>query len=124
MICVDTSSLLALWAGDEGEDVAIVVQALMEKAVGLSPVTVSEALSAPDLPPPVEARLLELPMLEILPGYWHRAGRLRANLVRHGYRPKMADTLIAQSCLDHRVPLITRDRDFAAFEKIAGLRLL
>jgi len=39
-------------------------------------------------------------------------------------RPKVADTLIAQSCLDHGVPLITRDRDFSSFQKIAGLQLL
>ena len=48
----------------------------------------------------------------------------RAGLFRRGYRPKIADTLIAQSCLDHRVPLITRDRDFSCFQKFAGLQLL
>jgi predicted nucleic acid-binding protein len=124
VICVDTSSLLALWAGDEGGDTLLLEGALTEKAVALSPVTVSEVLSAIDLPVAIEERVLGMPLLEITPGYWARAGKLRAKLMQHRYRPKIADTLIAQSCLDHRVSLITRDRDFAAFQKIAGLRLL
>jgi predicted nucleic acid-binding protein len=34
------------------------------------------------------------------------------------------DTLIAQSCLDHDVPLITRDADFRPFERLARLKLV
>jgi len=36
----------------------------------------------------------------------------------------LADTLIAQSCIDYRVPLITRDSDFRHFAKYCGLILL
>jgi predicted nucleic acid-binding protein len=36
----------------------------------------------------------------------------------------MGDVLVAQSCLDHKVPLITRDRDFRHFARLAGLKLL
>ncbi|MGH9415127.1 MAG: hypothetical protein ACRD01_00720 [Terriglobales bacterium] len=32
-----------------------------------------------------------------------------------------ADALIAQCCIDHAVPLITRDQDFVAFVEAAGL---
>jgi len=32
-------------------------------------------------------------------------------------------TLIAQSCIDHHVPLITRDGDFRPFARYAGLTL-
>jgi len=35
----------------------------------------------------------------------------------------MADTLICQSCLDHSVPLLTRDADFRNFVQYAGLKL-
>ncbi len=37
---------------------------------------------------------------------------------------RMADALIAQSCLDHDVALVTRDRDFRNFARAAGLRRL
>jgi predicted nucleic acid-binding protein len=40
-----------------------------------------------------------------------------------GFKAKLADTLIAQSCLDHDVPLITRDGDFRHFVAL-GLRVL
>ncbi len=62
-------------------------------------------------------------MLELKAGFWERAGRLRAHLFRAGYRPKMMDTLIALACLDSDVPLLTHDRGFAAFAKIAGLQV-
>jgi predicted nucleic acid-binding protein len=35
----------------------------------------------------------------------------------------LADSLIAQSCLDHDVELLTRDPDFATFADLAGLKL-
>jgi predicted nucleic acid-binding protein len=39
-------------------------------------------------------------------------------------KARLGDALIAQSCLDHRLPLITRDRDFVAFADAAGLDLV
>jgi predicted nucleic acid-binding protein len=47
---------------------------------------------------------------------------LRAGVIAKGHKAKLADTLIAQSCLDHGVALVTRDPDFARFAA-AGLRL-
>ena len=38
-------------------------------------------------------------------------------------RALLADVLITQACLDHEVPLVTRNRDFRHF-RAAGLRLL
>lgn len=116
--------MVALLAGESGPDVDQVAQALRQGQLVLAPISVTELFSDRELPPVVEASILSVPQLQIIPGYWERAGKLRARLIRHRYRPKIADTLIAQSCLDHRVPLITRDRDFLAFQKHAGLELL
>jgi predicted nucleic acid-binding protein len=54
-------------------------------------------------------------MLELRLGFWWRAGELRANTLREGYKAKLADVLIAQSCIDHDVVLITNDADFRHF---------
>jgi predicted nucleic acid-binding protein len=124
MTCADSSSFIAFIKGDRGPDVLMVAQALAGSLLVLAPVSVSELLSDPGLTPSLEQLIIGLPRLEISLGYWERAGRLRALLMRHKFRPKIADTLIAQSCLDHDVPLITRDQDFQAFRKLAGLRLL
>ena len=51
-------------------------------------------------------------MLEVLDGYWERAGLLRAGTLARRRKAALADVLIAQSCLDHDVESITRDRDF------------
>ena len=124
MTCADTSSVVAYMQGEQGSDVELVDRALADRSLVLAPVSVTELLSAPLLTPSLEKFILGIQQLEIKTGYWERAGKLRAELMRRGYRPKVADTLIAQSCLDHQVPLITRDRDFTAFRDVAGLRLL
>ena len=123
MICADTSSVIAYLQGTEGDDIELVDRALAGKSLVLAPVSVTELLSDPSATPAYENFVLRISTLEITPGYWERAGRLRALLIRHQYRPKTAETLIAQSCLDHQVPLVSRDQDFRAFQKYAGLRL-
>jgi predicted nucleic acid-binding protein len=122
--CADTSSVVAYIRGEQGSDVEMVDQALADYSLVLAPISVSELLSDPLLTPSLEKFILGIQQLEIKAGYWERAGKLRAELMRRGYRPKIADTLIAQSCLDHNVPLVTRDRDFSSFQKFGGLRVL
>lgn len=124
MICADSSSFIGFVKGESEHDVELVAQALAYRLLVLSPISVTELLSDPHLTLFMQQSVSEIPTLEITVGYWDRAGRLRALLIRHQFRPKIADTLIAQSCLDHDVPLVTRDRDFQAFRKYAGLRLL
>ena len=41
----------------------------------------TEILSDPKLPKPVEELLLQLPRLEVLEGYWEKAGSLRAKVL-------------------------------------------
>ncbi len=116
--------MIAYLQGASGGDCEEVDRALASKSLVLSPVSVTELLSDPEATPTYESFVLAISKLEIKPGYWERAGRLRALLIRHQYRPRTAETLIAQSCLDHQVPLVTRDQDFDAFQRYAGLRLL
>lgn len=123
MLCLDTSSLIAYLQGEEGADVDAVDQALVDQVGVLSPVTVTELLSDPHLSSTLRRTILELPTLHITDGFWERAGLLRAKVIKTGRRAKLADTLIAQSCLDHHATLVTRDRDFKSFISLAGLRV-
>jgi predicted nucleic acid-binding protein len=41
-----------------------------------------------------------------------------------GESARLGDALIAQSCIDQEITLLTRDRDFRAFTETAGLDLL
>lgn len=124
MICADTSSVVGLLRGEQGRDVEVLRNALIDGTLVLAPASVAELLSDPGITPPIEESVLDIPQLEVTSGYWERVGRLRARLMRHRYRPKPTDSLIAQSCLDHHVLLVTRDRDFSPFQKLMGLRLV
>jgi predicted nucleic acid-binding protein len=124
VIAADSSSFIAHLSGDPGEDVEILDQALSDRLVLLPPVVLVELLSDPKLPSSVSDLFKALPLLETRDGYWERAGTLRARALSRGRKARLADTLIAQSCLDQDVPLITRDRDFRLFAAFAGLRLL
>ena len=115
MIAVDTSSLVHYLAGSDGQDVEAVELALAERQVCFPPVVLSELLSDPMLTPGMAELFAEIPLLELRPGFWERAGLLRARVLSAGRRARLADALIAQSCLDHDVTLITRDRDFKHF---------
>jgi len=124
VIAVDSSCLIAHLSGDKGEDVEILDQALSDRLIVLPPVVLVELVSDPKLSEFVTELLKALPLLEPREGYWYRAGTLRAKALSRGRKARLADTLIAQSCLDHDVPLIARDRDFRVFAKFARLKLL
>ena len=97
--------------------------ALADHQACLPPVVLTELLCDPKLPLAVASLLVQLPLLEPEPGFWKRAGTLRAKLIAARQRARLADTLIAQSCLDHGMRLVTRDDDFRPFARLAGLRL-
>ena len=123
MICIDTSSLIAYLEGANGKDVDLVDQVFTDEVGAISPVTVTEVLSDPHLSRFIRKVILQLPVLKILDGYWERAGTLRAKILRSGHKAKLADTLIAQNCLDHGATLVTRDVDFTIFGRLAGLKI-
>jgi predicted nucleic acid-binding protein len=81
-------------------------------------------LSDPNLPSDVSQTLLELPLVGIEAGYWQRAGELRAKVLAKRPKARLGDALIAQSCIDQGIPLLTRDRDFRAFAEATGLNLI
>jgi predicted nucleic acid-binding protein len=123
VIAVDTSTLIAFIGGQPGVDVDQLDAALGTSDVALPPVALTEFLSEPQLPTNHRAIAMALPLLELLPDYWLRAGEIRAKLLAKGLRARLADSLIAQSCIDHSVMLITRDNDFRHFAKHGGLKL-
>ncbi|MBA3975520.1 MAG: hypothetical protein C0504_15040 [Candidatus Solibacter sp.] len=123
MIAADTSTWVAYLEGAGGEDTNLLDQALADRQVVMPPAVLSELLSNPRLDRPAAETLIELPLIEISEGYWERAGLLRAKVVAKRMKARLGDALIAQSCIDAGVALITRDRDFLAFTRAAGLNL-
>jgi predicted nucleic acid-binding protein len=125
VIAIDTSSWIAFLSDREpsGDDTALVESALADHQACLPPVVLTELLSDPKLPRPVATLLSRLPVLDPDQDFWLRAGRLRSKLLARRQRARLADTLIAQSCIDHDVRLVTRDDDFRQFARLGGLRL-
>jgi predicted nucleic acid-binding protein len=123
MIAVDSSTLIAFIQGESGGDIQLLDQSISTNELALPAVVLTEVLSDPHLPESHGFLIRALPTLEIDSGYWHRAAETRAKLLAQRLRARLADTLIAQSCIDHDVALITRDADFRHFAKHCGLRL-
>lgn len=124
MLAADTSSFIAFLEGAAGPDVELLDQALDQKQVCLPPAVLAELLSDPKLPANVAQFLAELPLLDVSEGYWQRVGLLRSRVLKEKRKARLADSLVAQSCLDHELALITRDRDFKNFARAVGLRVL
>jgi predicted nucleic acid-binding protein len=123
VIAADTSSLVAYLSGATGADVTRIDEALVSGELRLPPVVVTELLSDATASSRILASILDSPMLDVLPDYWVRAGATRAAVLAKRLRARLPDALIAQSCIDHDVALITRDDDFRHFEKHCGLKL-
>ena len=124
MIAADTSSWIAFLEGSSGEDVQLLDRALEDRQVVMVPVVLTEILSDASLPSHVVKTISDLPLLEVVPGYWQRAGSLRTKVLATRRKARLGDALIAQSCIDQSIPLITRDRDFRAFAVAANLNLV
>jgi predicted nucleic acid-binding protein len=124
VIAVDTSTWIAFLSGAPGLDVDAADEALSRGAVSLPPVVLTELMSDPKASGTLGSVLRQIPLLNLRNGYWERAGLLRAKIQARRLRARLADTLIAQSCLDHAAPLITRDSDFRHFARWAGLKLV
>ena len=123
IVVVDTSSLQRFMAGLVAHDTRIVADAIVRHEAHLPAVVVTEALSHHSLDETAVDQILRLPVLRITDGYWIRAGRMRAALIGQQMKAKLADTLIAQACLDFDLPLITHNGDFDNFADF-GLKLL
>ena len=124
MIAVDTSIFVDYQQDCRGEDIELLRTFLSQGEAYFPPVVVTELLSAPRLAMHQRAVILSLPKLEIDERYWARAGDLRMKLAAKKLKAKLADALIAQSCLDHDMPLLTRDDDFRHFAKHCDLKLV
>lgn len=124
MIVAD-SSVLIPWAEGLITDRTDLVQSHLEqRSLFIVPISITELLSARDLRPEIRVVAETLNLLELTEGYWARAGLLRGKCLAAGRRARMADTLIAQACLDANLPLLTDDADFAVFQFIGGLKLV
>jgi|HubBroStandDraft_5_1064220.scaffolds.fasta_scaffold167876_2 predicted nucleic acid-binding protein len=124
MIAVDTSTWIAFLQGEGGEDAQVLDKALEDRQVLMAPVVLTELMSDPELPTSVAEALAEVPLIEVKTGYWERAGALRAKVLAKKRKARLGDALIAQTCIDRGIPLLTRDHDFQAFTEAAGLDLL
>ena len=125
MIAVDTSTWVAFLQGDAGEDAELLDRALQDRQVLMVPVVLTEMLSDPKLPSGgFTKRSQSCLSSRSQPGYWQRAGELRAKVLAKRRKARLGDALIAQSCIDRGVPLLTRDRDFRTFAEAAGLDLV
>ncbi|HWS70551.1 MAG TPA: PIN domain-containing protein [Thermoanaerobaculia bacterium] len=96
--------------------------AVATRTLAIPPVVAAECYSDGNLEDDAKAMLQAVPHLPILDGYWERAGLLRASVLAKGFKATIPDCLVAQSCIDHDIPLITYDRDFRHFTA-AGLQL-
>jgi predicted nucleic acid-binding protein len=123
VVAADSSSLIAFFQGETGDDVDLIVAALKGGELCISPAIVVEVLSEPNVTLEAAALIRQLPSLEPKEGYWMRAAEARKALLSRKLRARLPDTLIAQSCIDYDIALITRDGDFRHFAKHCGLKL-
>lgn len=121
MIAADTSVLIDYFQGKNNIQTEKLDKVFTYHSLTLPPTVLVEVLSDPFLPKKFVEKILELPLLEPTENFWQRAGINRSKLISKKLKARLADTLIAQSCIDYQVPLLTGDTDFRHFAKYCGL---
>jgi predicted nucleic acid-binding protein len=124
MIAADSSSWISYLEGAPGRDTELLDQALADHQLLMIPAVFTELFSDALLSPAVARSLMDIPMIDLEPGFWHRAALLRAKVLSNRRKARLGDALIAQTCLDRNLPLLTRDHDFRAFAEAGELTLL
>jgi predicted nucleic acid-binding protein len=124
LIAADTSSLVAYLSQAKGADIDQIEAAIGTETLRLPPMVVAELLSSPKANTKLGPILSTLPSIEVIDGFWKRAGESRRLLLGKGLKAGVADSLIAQSCIDAGIPLIARDRDYRHFARWCGLKLV
>ncbi len=123
MIAADSRSLIAYLQGEIGPDTDAIDAALAARDLALPPPVLVELLSVPARDPVYSAMLGRATLISLMPGYWFRARETRLLVRSKGLKAKLADTLIAQCCIDAGATLIARDGDFRHFAHWCGLKL-
>lgn len=123
MIAADTSVFICYLQHQQGTDIELLREYLRKGEAWFPPAVVTELASGPKLEGEDLALILSLPMLEVYEGFWQRAGEARRSVMQTGRKCKLGDALIAQSCIDHDMPLLTRDEDFRHFVTNCSLKL-
>lgn len=124
MIAADTSTWIAFLESASGQDTQLLERALKDRQVLMVPAVLTELLSDPALSSGVAETLAEIPLIDLQYGYWQRAGLLRAKVLSKRRKARLGDALIAQTCIDRGIALLTRDKDFRAFAEAARLSLV
>jgi predicted nucleic acid-binding protein len=123
MISVDTSAFILYFQDSKHAISQKVSQLLASNSLVLPPVVLSEMLSDPALPNEIRIYLSDLLILDILPDYWIRVGNMRRILLEKGLKCKLPDAMIAQSCLDYDIPILTGDYDFRHYVNHFNLKM-
>lgn len=124
MISADTSVLVAYLQGKTCMQTILLENSLINDELLISPVVISELLSDPKLTKKQIEIINSLPVLKIDKNFWSNAGTNRAKLISKKLKARLADSLIAQNCIDNDIALITLDADFRHFEKYCGLKII
>jgi predicted nucleic acid-binding protein len=123
LIAADTSSVINFLTRQNTPDARLVEAAFRAETLRLPPPVVTELLSSPRAELGLRGVVDQAGMLPIRDDFWSAAGALRRSLLLRGLKARLADSLIAQCCIDADIPLITRDGDFRHFADHCGLKL-
>jgi predicted nucleic acid-binding protein len=124
MIAADTSTWISFFEIAPGQDTKLLERAIRDRQTLMIPAVLTELLSDPLLDAADAQTLAAVPMIDLEAGYWQRAGLLRAQVLSKRRKARLGDALIAQTCLDRNIPLLTRDQDFRAFADASQLHLI
>ena len=125
VVSADTSILSDYFEGKDSIAIAFLEQKITNRQFVLIWPTIMELFSNPaPLKDAIKDFITSLPCIDFDEETWMRAAKNRAFLRAKKLKAHFAYALIAQSCIDAGIPLLTRDADVKHFEVHCGLKLV
>lgn len=122
MIAADTSAWIDYSKGLMSDPARRLESVLAEGTLLMPLPVLFEILSGPGLTSEARELITQVPRLDLVSGFWERAGDLRHGILKKGFKARSMDCLVAQNCIDHKVSLIASDQDYRHFVSY-GLKL-
>lgn len=123
MIAADTNVWIDYSKGNENKSSLQLEAALERGNLVMPPLVLVEVLSGPKITALIEDFIKAIPRIDLVLGYWERTALMRRSILTKGLKARLGDCLIAQSCIDQDITLITSDSDFRHFLRF-GLKLI
>jgi predicted nucleic acid-binding protein len=124
LVAADSSALIEFFQGRKTKDAKLVEKAIKEGVLALPWIVLSEMLMIENLSLEIKEALSKLTILQPSCNYSKNLAKVRLKMQASKFNANLTQCLVATSCLESNIALISVNRNYLGFAKLLKLKLL